>query len=244
MRLYHYTSWENFEKIWVNKTLLFSKSHVSSNNDFFERQKSVSFSEKASVNIVDNRLKHTHRQKTPNVFCQLNRYKQISFTTDGENGTLGCLSPMMWGHYADNGRGVCIELERDDLELPEDKIWKGTVNYVDELDTFQIEEGYPQTLEDINKEIEKKKDIIFFQKHKDWQTEREYRLVSNMESKLDILNAIKKVIVPNYEGKTSKLVQKLVNNNNILYFLNVQETNGHKKLEILPFPSQLEVTDD
>ena len=43
MKLYHYTSLENFWKIWVTKELLFASSRVPSNNDFFERKKSISF---------------------------------------------------------------------------------------------------------------------------------------------------------------------------------------------------------
>ena len=237
MRLYHYTSLENFWKIWVTKELLFSKSHVPSNNDYFERRKTFSVSENNCENFIINVLMNQNKNNVPNVFFQLNKYKQISLIKDYKDGTLGCLSPMMWGQYADRGRGVCIEIDTLSLENNWADIWAGDVEYVDELECFKIEEKDLESIETVNNAIRKQKNILFFQKHKHWEIENEYRLISNKISALDISKAIKKIIVSDYDSHTSMLVQKLVKNCNMLYYLMAEEINRHKKLNLFPFPS-------
>lgn len=239
MRLYHYTSLENFWKIWVTKKLLFSNSHVPSNNDYFERRKSFSVTENKCENFIMNELVNHNEKKVPNVFLELNKYKQISFIKDYKDGTLGCLSPMMWGQYADRGRGVCLEIETLDLENDLDDIWVGDVEYVDELDCFQIEEKDLESIETVNNAISKQRNILFFQKHKHWEAENEYRLITKKYSALDISKAIKKIIVSDYACQTSMLVKKLVKNHKLLYFLMVEETNMHKRFNLFPFPNTI-----
>ena len=105
MKLYHYTSLESFWKIWVTKELLFASSNVPSNNDYFERNKSLYFDSNEGYKYISEVLMNSSKKRTPN---PLNLYRQISFTMDysiDKYGfeTLGCLSPMMWGQYADRG---------------------------------------------------------------------------------------------------------------------------------------------
>lgn len=242
MRLYHYTSLENFWKIWVTKKLLFSKSHVPSNNDFFERNKSISCDVDTLWNYKVNLSEMSRKIKMPNVFYQLSLYKQISFTKDyyaekfGAN-TLGCLSPMMWGQYADNGNGVCIEIESQSLDLNRVGIWYDDIDYVDKLSSFAITCDEFKTIETINNAIESQMRVIFFQKNKCWEAENEFRVIAKGVSSLDIRDAIRKIIVPSYDGKTAGLVRNLVLQQNLLYFLTVKENSGCKELSIAPFPN-------
>lgn len=245
MRLYHYTSLENFWKIWVTQELLFAKANVPSNNDYFERRKSFHVNGNECEKFITEVLLNSEKRKIPNVFYQLNRYRQISFTKDFDKetygfDTLGCLSPMMWGQYADRGRGVCIELESNFLDLNPDKIWAEEINYVDTLNSFTISTVDQESIESLNSAIEKQKKIIFFQKSNHWKAENEYRLVSKEVSAIKITKAIRKIIVPSYEGNTANLVKRLIVKQDKLYFLDTNEENGYKELIIAPFPKEVQ----
>ena len=241
MRLYHYTSLENFWKIWVSQTLLFANSHVPSNNDYFERKKSFYVNGNECENFIKDILVNSSKRIIPNAFCQLNRYKQISFTKDYDKEkygfeSLGCLSPMMWGQYADKGRGVCIELDSDALDIKSDVIWANSINYVEKPNSFTITTEDHQSIDTINEAIYKQRDIVFFQKSIHWKAENEFRLVSKEVSELKVSNAIRKIIVPNYDGKTTRLVRGLVDRQDLIHYLTTNEVNGIKELSIAPLP--------
>lgn len=241
MRLYHYTSLENFWKIWVTKELLFASSHVPSNNDYFERKKSFHIDGNECEKFINDVLSNSSKRRIPNVFYQLNRYRQISFTMDysmEEYGfeTLGCLSPMMWGQYADRGSGVCIELDSEALDINPDVIWAKDIKYIDKQKSFSITTEDQESIETINDAISKQRDILFFQKSLHWKAENEFRLVSKDIRKLKIEDAVRKIIVPGIEGKTTDLVKKLVERQDLIYFLYTNEVNGIKELNIAPFP--------
>ena len=103
-KLYHYTSFDSFVKIWLNQNLRFSP--LSAVNDIQE----VDF--KTAV-INSDRLDLCNRLNKHRL-----SYKQISFTMDYDSALKGCMSPMMWGLYADKRKGVCIELEYDKIKFP------------------------------------------------------------------------------------------------------------------------------
>lgn len=241
MKLYHYTSLESFWKIWITQELLFARSHVPSNNDYFERKKSLYINSNECEKYMDEVILNSEKKRIPNVFYQLNRYRQISFTMDYSKDrygfeSLGCLSPMMWGQYADRGSGVCIELDSDALDIKPDVIWAKDIDYVDKQKSFSITTKDQESIEAINKAISKQRDIIFFQKSIHWKAENEFRLVSKDVRKLNIEDAVRKIIVPGIEGKTTDLVKKLVENQDLIYFLHTYEEDGTKELTIAPFP--------
>ena len=88
----------------------------------------------------------------------------------------------------------------------------------------------------MNEAIYKQRDTIFFQKSIHWKAENEFRLVSKDVRKLNIKDAVRKIIVPSIEGKTTDLVKKLVERQDLFYFLYSNEVNGIKELNIAPFP--------
>ena len=86
-RLYHYTSFNSFVRIWLTKTLKFGK--VTGMNDLFENNFSSQCNNPSEFSYLD--YYHEERKK----------YKQISLTMDYDSFTQGCMSPMMWGIYGD-----------------------------------------------------------------------------------------------------------------------------------------------
>lgn len=85
--LYHYTSFVSFVKIWLSQRLLFSP--LSKMNDVQEKSVRCASSNPNSIPILK-------------AYDEIRRkYKQISFTMDYDSYFKGCMSTIMWGHYAD-----------------------------------------------------------------------------------------------------------------------------------------------
>lgn len=128
-KIYHTTSLDSFSRIWEKKRLKFSP--VAGVNDVIERFRSIS---------------HANPRLLPMLFAMediMNAYKQISFTRDFNSTIKGYASPLIWGIYGDKGNGVCIELDYDKLNLPEN-CFHGIVTYEN----------------NVNKNIELTNDII------------------------------------------------------------------------------------
>lgn len=100
-RLYHYTSFNSFVRIWLTQKLKFGL--VTDMNDTFENSPSVQCYTLDEMRLLDKYLK------------EKKRYKQISLTMDFDSYTQGCMSQMMWGQYGDKGKGVCIEFDYSKL---------------------------------------------------------------------------------------------------------------------------------
>lgn len=225
MNLYHYTNLDSFLRIWGNKHLLFSISHKRTNNDIFEKQKYVTITgDDISVN----------RRQITSFWDNIDNYKQISLTMDYKD-CCGCLSPMMWGQYADNGNGVCIELDYDKLIYPEGKIWANRIIYKQLHPQVSID---AETMKDSSlhdKFIIKNRNVIFFKKHKHWCNENEFRLVSKDCSYVDISNAVVAIYVNNFNSHTAYVVRKIVADDHIVKYLNAIPQEGNMKLFSVPF---------
>lgn len=101
--LYHYTSFVSFVKIWLSQRLLFSP--LSKMNDVQEKSVRCASSNPNSIPILK-------------AYDEIRRkYKQISFTMDYDSYFKGCMSTIMWGHYADKCNGVCIEFDASKLSF-------------------------------------------------------------------------------------------------------------------------------
>ena len=144
-------------------------------------------------------------------------YKVSCFTKDKEKEASNSFSifhrgfahSRMWAQYADNHKGVCLILDKNNLhetihkELGQiGKIWHGTVKY-ENKPAINIEE-FKTTYEEINsngiestarKHLEMFYNKLFFHKVKDWSDENEYRyLLFSNDSKqhyFSITNSIK-----------------------------------------------------
>ena len=195
-KLYHYTSFDSFVKIWLNQTLLFSP--VNNVNDIQEASVSSSCIDskqtKLAILLYKTRL----------------AYKQISFTMDYDSYLKGCMSPMMWGLYADKRKGVCIELDYDKLHF-DDRMLKGIVNYKRILKMHHIISPRIKTEKGIQYLIRKQQNEIFFTKQSGWAGENEFRVLSKDHNFLKIEGAINAVYLTSCCSKECLLVEKLVN---------------------------------
>ena len=225
MKLYHFTNLDSFLKIWRHQHILFSTSHKRTNNDILEKQKYITISGDAiSVNI-----------RHMDAFWEsLDRYKQISLTMDYKD-CRGCLSPMMWGQYADNANGVCIELDYDKLLYSGGKIWANKIVYKKQHPQVTIDAETIKDCSTHNEFIIKKRNAIFFKKHKHWSNENEFRLVSKDCTYVDISNAVVAIYVYNQKGHTAYVVRKIVSDDRKVNYLIAIPQEGNMTLSSVPF---------
>ena len=210
MKLYHYTSFDSFVRIWFTKTLLFSPS--GNVNDILERTRGVK---------TDYIWRYEELQLFTNL---LESYKQISLTRDYSDKVKGFMSPMMWGQYGCKGQGVCIELDSKEIECPEG-VWARPITYTDELQYIRLpenafsEEGM---LEYVQENIED----ILFKKHTSWEKENEYRFISRSQEKIKIASAISAIYVQNGQSVDSSILHDIVNNQVPVLVMKYEEVNG------------------
>lgn len=199
-KLYHFTSFDTFVKIWLSKRLLFSPARYV--NDLFEREPpwSLSFQNVAQLHFIDELNK------------QRWAYRQISLTMDYDTYKKGYMSTLMWGYYADKGNGVCIELNFDDLDIPKHCIYK-PIEYKEHIRFSHEINASIQTQEDRQNYLLEKRDEIFFTKDIGWKGENEFRILSNeKDDALDITNAISAVYLTSCNSNECILAEKLVQN--------------------------------
>lgn len=208
-KLYHYTSLDKFKLIWENKNLKFSE--IAGVNDFNEYRKIV------SIPITQPRENETLNDNLQNtkaliqiVHKEINKYKQISLTKDYDSYIKGCMSPMMWGHYGDKGKGVCIELDFDKLDL-KNKIYHGNIKYTNLIQhainlPFKI-----RKTDDVKRFVVQNIKSIFFIKTSDWKGENEYRIISKECDFLNIEKAISAIYVTDHKSDTCFDVENIVN---------------------------------
>ena len=175
----HYTTLKSFLKIWESKTLKFSLP--SRLNDINEVSKFY-FGEHKPMGWTN----------TTKLEKEVKLYKQISLTKE-TNMYSSCMIPAMWGHYGNNGKGVCIRIDISKVK-PSQKVFRGKVKYVKRIEPVTYDKS------DLTKFISMNRGILFFKKTKDWSPEIEYRLVSKEEGFLDISNAISEVIITSNFG--------------------------------------------
>lgn len=214
MKLYHYTSLESFSKIWISHSLLFSNSKGT--NDIFEVKKMLSIGSCILPYNGEPTILEVQGHFNKMFWKEVNKYKQISLIQDYKDGTKGYASPMMWGHYAQKGKGVCIELDFDKIKFPNGCIHK-EVEYTNEVPVINLTDGVDlHTIDLIKNYIEKNIDTIFFKKHIHWEHENEYRIVSKNCSALNIAHAITNIYVQyQSEDIECKIIEKIIEGSNI-----------------------------
>lgn len=200
-RLYHYTSYKSFTMIWLTQTLKFGK--VIDMNDMFEFNPSSQCHTVEEIKCLDEYLE------------EKKLYKQISLTMDYDTYTKGCMSPMMWGQYADKGNGVCIEFDYSKLMGNiKPSMMHDAIDYVYNLpEPPEITREVANDFDSFFKEKQKK---LFFTKHNSWSNENEYRIVSK-EDFLEIKDAITAIYITNCKSTECECIEKLLKDNNDIY---------------------------
>ena len=217
-KLYHYTSFDTFVKIWLTKQLKFG---ITENvNDLQEAEISCQI---------------TNPQQAPLLFAYnkiKNEYKQISLTMDYDTYFKGCMSTMMWGHYADRRKGVCIELEFDKLIFP-DNCLKGVVKYKTALPKHFTLDPNIRNEEQLRRFVKRKSKEVFFSKLLGWKGENEYRIVCNTSDFLNIENAITAVYLTSCDSLECQLVETLVSDTTPVRYLKYIHTSNGLSLPVL-----------
>lgn len=217
-KLYHYTSFDTFVKIWLTQRLKYSP--VSRVNDIQESQVNSSVPTLNQMPIIwaYNDIRSS--------------YKQISLTMDFDTYMKGCMSPMMWGHYADKRNGVCIELDYDKLNIPE-SAFSSPVKYRTILNKSTLLDKDIYTISQIRKYIKKNRNNIFFTKQKCWSGENEYRIISYTDEYLDIAGAITAVYLTSCDSDECIFVEKLVGDSIPDRYLHYIAAVGNKALPVI-----------
>lgn len=241
MKLYHYTNIDSFSKIWVTKRLLFSDNF--STNDIFEQRKFSPLVKKIYSTQRYSSPFEAYKEFDKLYTNELSKYKQISFTTDylSESNEIlmkGWMSPMMWGQYAHNRNGVCIEIESNNLEIKRD-MYQDRVTYTYNIPQLKIDDDFLILSSDTIKQyIASNLHDIFYIKHKHWEHENEYRIIkrTKLGSYLSIKNAITAVYVFSANTLETQIVEQLLQNSIDLYALWTENDNGNILIDRVYMP--------
>jgi len=210
-KLYHFTSFESFVKIWLSKELKFGST--INVNDIQESGKFFS-------------VKHIEQLPIMCAFIdKLSLFRQISFTMDTDSYLKGFMNTMMWGYYGDKSRGVCIEFDYDKIIFPKGII-KGVVKYTDFPQQFTEIPSNITTLKQVNNYISKNIHKLFFCKQTGWKGENEYRVISSKEESLNIENSISCVYLTSCTSKECLWVEKLVKDPLLVKYLDFNNTSS------------------
>lgn len=201
-KLYHYTSFESFVKIWLSKKILLGS--IENVNDFMEYKHTVEVNNPCCLPLTEafNDVRMS--------------FRQLSFTLDDDQME-GFKNPMMWGQYANKGRGVCMEFDFNKLYLnykDKSEVFDGFVCYKDKLPKLPPINGII-TRNDIRRYILRNKEPIMFTKFTVWDAENEYRIVSDNISEIEIDNTISAVYLTSCLSDECVFVEKLLENTNV-----------------------------
>jgi len=197
-KLYHYTSFETFVRIWLSKRLKFGD--IKNVNDINECNKT--FSSSLSHDYINT------FSLMKDIRNEIESYKQISLSMDFDTYKKGCMSPIMWGYYGKK-KGVCIELDFDKIVFENSMLFK-KIKYVKHLKESHF---IPPSLNGrniVNKYVLKNKNEIFFTKLNDWKGENEFRIISKIDNFLDISKAISAIYITNNDSQECLFIEELV----------------------------------
>lgn len=234
MTLYHYTTLDNFFSIWELKVLRFSYS--KNTNDYFEREKTYVFC-KDTFTYKGKSLDRTcFKEFRQSIGEELDKYRQVSFCFDYSRKMPGYASPMMWGQYARSKNkegiwqdGVCLALDSEKMIRPTMPFFERKVNYSDNVKPPFVR-GIDFTRKDAAKcFVMKNKYQLFFNKHRHWEHEREYRFVSKTAKEIGIADAIIGVYVLYTDDSTLDRIEEVVKNVKII---NLVRTEGIKCINL------------
>ena len=169
--LFHYTKYESALKIIATKSLRFGD--FRNMNDIAEVKREV-------FGMIPTEI----------IERELEKYRSISLTLDNSSRRGFSIDPL-WGHYAQEGNGVCLVFEKDKLMLDltnqfGHKATIAPINYLQEFTNAIFTQG--NTPEEVEKFIESNIDDIFFTKSIDWEYEHELRILIKDNEKCEALH--------------------------------------------------------
>ncbi len=210
MKLYHYTKYNTLIEC-ILPTMKLKLSSLLNTNDPTEGSPKFVYGEPNPT--IHNMEQEIERPKAI-YFNEYKKYKFVSFCGN-KNNIEGWRISSMWAHYAQNHKGVCIEIDTDKLIIP-DTIKGYWIDYDGKLPPpFTREQNIEQYFQNNDK-------YILFTKSPEWEYEQEFRFISSSEDYLDITGAIThiycgcRICSQNQEHinsigyKTSKVIPSLI----------------------------------
>lgn len=212
----------------INKLLL---KYVKKCNKFLEKHNyfptNVHFykflknnDDKEKINLFENELHRTFEKEIIEPFDKISNLSLIgSFTQRND-------SILMRSHYADGGKGVCLEIENQSSFY--------SVTYVEQRPFISLKDHIKNQLcNNHSKDDKFIKDILacYYIKYKDWSYEKEIRCVKYFEKDEDrYLNVkIKRVLIgPYVDSENIEKIKEICSKKNIEYSFVKQDQDEYK----------------
>lgn len=210
-KLYHYTTFDTFVKIWLSKRLKFGM--IPEVNDMLEYKKNLT----------------STPQRLPLLFALqdiISSYRQISFTMDNDSFIKGCMNPTMWAHYGNKRQGVCIEFDYSKLHLPYGSV-ASCINYVPTLPySYELPDNL-HSIREIKQFVNDNNKDLFFTKTNEWSIENEFRIICNTSEFMDVQNAITGIYLTSFDSLECILSEQLVGDSVPVKFVHYLRTTNN-----------------
>lgn len=203
-KIYHYTKASTLiEHILPNMTL--RSNYLSEMNDPREMEAFVF----GGTNVPYSKMYAGHYNKDTQIDCMYKlgdeikgRIQVICFSGANEDGWN---NEMMWAHYGDKHKGICIEIDQDviihNMKTSNQNFKIDNVDYAEEADTWLNWDNNHTIDENITYFISNKYKDLAFKKSNCWKPEDEIRLMLINETKqvyVSLINSITSVYLGRY----------------------------------------------
>ena len=187
--LYHYTKFESFENIMKDLTLLPSS---------FEKLNDMNEGNVHNLDLNRNFKVMSETEKFKNEHCHILCFSQ-NYDVQGCE-IEGTNHPAMWAHYADNSNGVCLVINKDAFIKANKDILSHHFYKFEDVEYSFFNSPYDKN---INYEATSPHEFImdnwkflFYQKHQDWENEKEHRLfIMDYDGKFSIKDCVEKIVL-------------------------------------------------
>jgi hypothetical protein len=195
MNIYHFTRLNTaIEKILPNMALKFNS--IRKTNDPREYYAWSFPSNKESSDSEDLFAQSLQTGKEIRENCKILCFnKEIS----------GYKNLMMWAHYGDNHRGICLEIDEEKFLKTNSETFNSQKHFFYDKIDYRKDEPSPsfsvptEIKTNTNKIIDKYYKELFFTKSECWQEEQEYRILVKAEENINLIcelkNNLKRVIL-------------------------------------------------
>lgn len=191
MKIYHFTNQSAaIEKIIPNMALKFNS--IKNTNDPREYYAWSLYEEKSEEDF----------EKSMEIGQKLRENCKILCFNKGNDGFKNL---MMWAHYGDNHRGICLEIDEDKFLESNGELFNNQSYFMYDKINYRSEENTPSfsipriNLNKTNNVIDENYKELFFTKYECWQEEQEWRILikanENINLICDLKNSLDKVIL-------------------------------------------------
>ena len=132
-----------------------------------------------------------------------------------------------------------IEFDSDKISFPKD-VYRSKVKYTRHVPVIKFDELSIMDETFLGSFVKKNRKALFFTKHKHWEYENEYRVISNQNSYLSIDGAIERVYVYDFPNINTQVVEQLTNDKIPIYFLRFSHTDGERNIRCRSLKEQRE----